>query len=129
MHAYPVETTPEPPIETLAQLLRRVIAEKGLTQTEIASRVGVSISIVNAWANGKRGGKRGPNRETLEKLADALGEPRDRVFAAAARKTPGPLTPDKREAVLRVFEELTEEQQAAKLIEMQALGEHNRTGA
>lgn len=125
-----MDTTPEPaPPEDLAQLLRRVMVEKSLKQTEIARRTGVSVSIVSAWVNRTRGGKKGPNRQTLERLAGALGEPRDRVFAAAARKVPGPLTPDKEQEVLRVFRELTEDQQSDKILEMEALAERNRSGA
>lgn len=125
-----METTPEPaPTEDLAQLLRRVMAEKDLTQTEIARRIDVSVSIVSAWVNRKRGGKRGPSSDILNRLADALGEPRDRVFAAAARKTPGPLNPDQEQEVLAVFRELTKEQQTTKIVEMRALVEHNRSNA
>lgn len=120
--------TPTPQAEDLAQLLNRVMDKRGLTRTEIAHRAGVSVSIVSAWASRKRGTRRGPSHAVLERLADALGEPRERVFAAAARKTPGPLTDDKRQAVLAVFAELTEEQQETKLVEMRALVEHNRTG-
>jgi transcriptional regulator with XRE-family HTH domain len=110
-------------------MLRRVMGEKGLSQTEIARRTGVSVSIVSAWVNRTRGGKRGPNREKLERLAEAIGEPRHMVFAAAARPVPGPVTPDRRQAVLEVFAELTEQQQQDKLLEMKALAERNRSGA
>lgn len=105
------------------------MAEKELTQTEIARRAGVSVSIVSAWVNRTRGGKKGPSRQTLERLAEAIGEPRERVFAAAARKVPGPLTPDKEQQVLQAFRELTEEQQSDKILEMEALAERNRSGA
>lgn len=129
MHAC-IVTEPEPaPTEDLAQLLRRVMSEKQLTQTEVARRAGVSVSIVSAWVNRQRGGKRGPNREVLSRLAEALGEDRETVFAAADRKVPGTLTPSREASVLAVFAELTEEQQAAKLVEMKALAEYNRQGA
>ncbi len=94
--------------ETLPQLIRRVQGDRPeLTQTEIARRAGVSISAVNTWALGTRV----PSRKSCDKLAEALGEPRERVFAAANRRTPGPLTPDAEERMLTLYRRLTAEQQ------------------
>lgn len=94
--------------ETLAQLIRRVQDKHpDLTQTEIARRAGVSVSAVNTWANGSRI----PSRRSCDKLADALGEPRERVFAAANRRTPGPLSPDAEERLLELYRRLTVEEQ------------------
>lgn len=122
--------TPDPaPTEDLAQLLQRVIAEKGLTRTEIARRAGVSVSIVSAWANRTRGQGRGPSRATLIALAAALGEPERAVFAAASRKTPGPLSADQEERVLGYFRQLTAEQQADQETVLRALAERNRQGS
>ncbi|MFD7410117.1 helix-turn-helix transcriptional regulator [Kitasatospora purpeofusca] len=94
--------------ETLPQLIRRVQDDRpDLTQTEIARRAGVSVSAVNTWATGSRV----PSRKSCEKLADALGEPRERVFAAANRRTPGPLAPDAEERLLELYRRLTAEEQ------------------
>lgn len=127
----PVETKhePEPPTEDLAQLLRRVMDQKDLTQLEIARRSGISKSTIGAWINRTRGIDRGPSRERLRSLAAAIGEPEDRVFAAADRKTPGQITPDDEEEVLEYYRELTAEQQRAKKIEMRALARDNQAGA
>lgn len=125
----PVETTPEPPTDDLAQLLRRVMDEKNLTQLEIARRSGISKSTIGAWVNRTRGTDRGPSRENLRALAAAIGEPEGRVFAAADRKTPGQLTPDDEAEVLEYYRELTAEQQRAKKIEMRALARDNQAGA
>lgn len=100
--------------ETLPQLIRRVQdARPELTQTEIARRMGVSISAVNTWANGTRV----PRRPMLEKLAETLGEPRERVFVAANRRTPGPLSPDAEQRIISLYRRLTAEEQ--RVIERQ----------
>lgn len=121
-----METSPQPP-EDLAQLIRRVMDEKGIAQAEIARRAGVSVSAVSTWVNRKRGAGRGPSRDILHRLAAALGEPERRVFEAAKRKTPGPISPDAEQNLLEYFRDLTEEQQHAKLVEMRALAEDNRS--
>jgi transcriptional regulator with XRE-family HTH domain len=104
--------------ETLPQLIRRVQdARPELTQTEIARRAGVSISAVNAWANGIRV----PSRRSCDKLADALSEPRDRVFAAANRRTPGQLSPDAEQRILELYRKLSAEEQRIVELQMGAL--------
>jgi transcriptional regulator with XRE-family HTH domain len=100
--------------ETLAQLIRRVQdGRPELTQSEIARRAGVSVSAVNAWANGVRT----PSRRSCDKLADALGEPRARVFAAANRRTPGALSPESEQRILELYRKLTAEEQ--RIVERQ----------
>jgi transcriptional regulator with XRE-family HTH domain len=119
--------TPEHP-EDLAQLISALKDQYGVTESEIARRIGVHVSTVNNWVHRKRGGQRGPNRETLLKLSREFPKfTQDRIFAAAGRKTPGPLTPDQEAELLRYFRDLTEEQQRSKLVEVRALAEHNRT--
>lgn len=94
--------------ETLPQLIRRVQDERPeLTQTEIARRAGVSIAAVNTWVNGARV----PSRKSCDKLADALGEPREHVFAAANRRVPGPLSPDAEQRLLELYRRLTADEQ------------------
>lgn len=116
-------------VEDLAQMLRRVMDEKALTQTEIARRVGVHVSTVNLWVQRKRGLGRGPSRDTLTKLADALGESPRSVFAAAGRKVPGPLSPDAEARVLEIFRDLTAEQQRMFETQMRAVREDNEASA
>lgn len=100
--------------ETLAQLIRRVQDSRPeLTQSEIARRAGVSVSAVNTWANGIRI----PSRRSCDKLADALSEPRERVFAAANRRTPGPLAPEAEQRILELYRKLTTEEQ--RIVERQ----------
>jgi transcriptional regulator with XRE-family HTH domain len=102
--------------ETLAQLIRLVQDERPeLTQTEIARRMGVSVSAVNTWVNGSR--VAGPR--SLEKLVEILGLPRKRVFAAAKRRTPGPLSPETEERLLELFRRLSAEEQ--RIVERQLM--------
>lgn len=104
--------------ETLAQLIRRVQeARPELTQSEIARRAKVSVSAVNAWANAIRV----PSRRSCDKLADALGEPRERVFAAANRRTPGALSPEAEQRILELYRKLSAEEQRIVERQMMAL--------
>lgn len=124
-----MDETQEPSTEDLAQLLQRVTAEKGLTQLEISRRSGIARSTINAWATRSRATGRGPSRAKLEALAAATGEPKDVVFAAADRKTPGYLSPNQEERLLEFFRELTEDQQGDKLGEIEYLAKRNRAGS
>lgn len=116
------------PDEDLAKLIRWIQDETGDSGSRIARRIGVASATVNSWLHGTRGGTRGPAKATLQRLAAEYQIPEERVFAAAGRRTPGPLTPDARERLLVLFEELTEEQQRAKEVELRALVEYNRQG-
>lgn len=111
----------------LAQLIQWIKDTTGDNDSDIARRIGAAPSTVNAWVHRMRGTGRGPNREKLRALAASYNISEDRVFAAAGRKTPGPLTPDKEAELLRYYRDLTEEQQQAKLVEMRALAQHNRS--
>lgn len=112
----------------LAQLIHWVSDKTGDNQSQIARRIKVSPATVNAWVNRTRGGTRGPNKDALRRLAVEYGLPEVEVFAAAGRRTPGHLPEDKRQELLALFEELTEEQQEAQAIQMRALAQHNRQG-
>jgi transcriptional regulator with XRE-family HTH domain len=122
-----VETTEPERAEDLAQLIAWIKDTTGDNESDIARRIDVAPATVNAWSHRKRGTKRGPNREKLRRLAAEYNIPEARVFAAAGRTVPGPLAPDREEALLRYFRDLTEEQQRSKLVEVRALAEHNRT--
>ncbi|WP_431980072.1 helix-turn-helix domain-containing protein [Streptomyces qinglanensis] len=113
----------------LAQLIQWVTDTTGDNQTEIANRIGVSPATVSAWVNRTRGGTRGPNKAAMRRLAVEYGLPEVEVFAAAGRRTPGHLPADKKQELLDLFEELTEEQQQAQAIQMRALVQHNRQGS
>ena len=57
-------------IETLAQRLRRLRQEIGLSQEEVARRSGVPVSTLRALEHGRR---LSPTLDTAGRLADALG--------------------------------------------------------
>lgn len=121
--------TPPEHAEDLAQLLARLKATYGVTDTAIARRIGVATSTVNSWANRTRGGKRGPSRDKLHALAEAFPKFTEaEIFAAAGRQSPGPLAPDAEARILELWRGLTVEQQRAKEVELRALNEMNRTG-
>lgn len=112
------------PTEDLAQLLERLKAEYGVNDSQIATAVGVSVSTVNTWVHRKRS----PRPDALRALAAAYPKfTEDRVFAAAGRKTPGPLGPDAEQRLLDLFRGLTAEQQELQEIQLRALNEHNRS--
>ncbi len=114
--------------EDLAQLLTRLKDDYGVSESEIARRIDVSAATVNNWVRRKRGTGRGPNPEKLRALHREF--PRfseDEIFAAAGRKTPGPLSPAAEERLLELFRGLTAEQQEIKELELRALNEHNRS--
>lgn len=112
------------PTEDLAQLLARLKDEYGVNDSQIAEAIGVSVSTVNTWVHRKRQ----PRPEALHKLAARYPKfTEDQIFAAAGRKTPGPIGPSAEERLLELFRGLTAEQQADKEVELRALNERNRS--
>lgn len=119
-----------PPTEDLAQLIIRLKDVYNVTESEIARTIDVSPATVNSWVLRKRGTGRGPNPAKLEALAEAYPKfTREQIFAAAGRRTPGPLGADARERILALIEELTPDQQEMTEIQMRALVERNRTSS
>lgn len=114
--------------ENLAQLIIRIKDTYKVSDSEIARRIEASPATVNAWVHGKRGGGRGPNRETLRKLAAEFPKITEaEVFAAAGRRTPGPVSPDGEERIVNLYRDLTAEQQRIIETQMRAVVEDNRT--
>ncbi|MEU5036620.1 helix-turn-helix domain-containing protein [Streptomyces rubiginosohelvolus] len=117
-------TEDDTPTEDLAQLLARLKVEYGVNDSQIATAIGVSVSTVNTWVHRKRQ----PRPDALRALAAAYPKfTEDRIFAAAGRKTPGPLSRTAEERLLELFRGLTAEQQEIKELELRALNEHNRS--
>lgn len=54
---------------TLGENIRRIRKEKGLSQSELGKRIGVSYQQIGQYENGKRN----PKIETIDKIASALG--------------------------------------------------------
>ncbi|MER8266471.1 MULTISPECIES: helix-turn-helix domain-containing protein [Streptomyces] len=112
------------PAEDFAQLLARLKGEYGVNDSAIATAIGVSAAAVNTWVHRKRQ----PRPDALRALAAAYPKfTEDEIFAAAGRKTPGPLSPAAEERLLELFRGLTAEQQEIKELELRALNEHNRS--
>jgi transcriptional regulator with XRE-family HTH domain len=116
-------------VEDLAQLIARIKDTYSVSESEIARRIGVSAAAVNGWANRTRGNKRGPARETLRKLAAAFPKITEaEVFAAAGRRSPGPLSPEAEERIQALYRDLTAEQQAMFETQIRAVVEMNKSG-
>lgn len=62
--------------------LLKMLIDKGLTQTELAKRVGVSFQSVNHWMTGKSN----PSYGYIPKIAEALDITTDEVIAYFADK-------------------------------------------
>lgn len=56
--------------------LRQILKDKGLSQVELAQRLGVSKMTVNAWATGRSY----PTIETLDRIARMLDTPITHFF-------------------------------------------------
>ncbi|MBP5931865.1 helix-turn-helix domain-containing protein [Streptomyces sp. LBUM 1479] len=93
------------------------------SQSDIARAVEMSPSAVSLWLRGKKT----PRDDSLAKLAEAYPKfTVQRLTAAAGRRAPAPLTPDRREAVLDIFDRLTQEQQELLLIQAKAVADSNQ---
>lgn len=119
-----METTqrPEPDGETFAQVIAALKDEYDVTEPKIADRIGVHVSTVNNWAHGKAN----PRPAAIRTLAAEFPKfTEERLFAAIGKRAPSPLSPDRRAAVLKVFDRLTEEQQEMLLIQASAVADRN----
>jgi transcriptional regulator with XRE-family HTH domain len=117
--------TPEPDAptgETFAQALAALKDDYRISENKIAERIGVHVSTVNNWAHGKAN----PRPAAIRSLAQAFPRFTEaRLFAAVGKRAPAPLPPDRRDAVLQVFDRLTEEQQNMLLIQASAVADSN----
>ncbi len=83
---------------TFGALLLRWRAAAGLTQEELAARIGLSPEAIAALERGRR---RTPRGVTVELLADALGleaQERAQLFVAVSRRTAGTRVPERAHA-------------------------------
>lgn len=92
---------------SLANLIRQVIAEDGVTVTTIARKANLHRTTVSAWATGTRGAIRPPDLESLRRLARGLGRPESAVLSAAGVQAAQPVPADLGEVtVLALYREL-----------------------
>jgi transcriptional regulator with XRE-family HTH domain len=121
-----VKTEENPHPEDFAQLLARLKASYDVSDSELARRIGVSASTVNTWVHRKRV----PRDDALRAIAREFPKfTEHELFTAVARKTPGPLSPEREERILELIRGLTAEQQEVKEIELRAINEANRSSA
>ncbi|MBZ3909385.1 hypothetical protein [Streptomyces acidiscabies] len=113
--------------ETFAEALAALKAEYDVSDSEIARRLEkqglkLSAAAVNHWSLGKRV----PRSDAIRALSAAFPKFSElRLFAATGKRPPAPLSPDRREAMLKEMDRLTEEQQKMLLIQARALGDSN----
>ena len=98
---------------TLGDRIKRSRTEQGLTQQQLAEKVGVTQTAIAAWESGKRGVPKGDN---LLRLAEALDFDADRLMGIA--RAPSEMPPDAAQ-LLAVFRALPKDKQliAIKLVE------------
>src|SRR5438067_8445873 len=110
-------------VEDIAALLKRVMTESGMSQSEIAERSGVPLATLNAWITRRRSPGRGTVvSDRLRRLADVLpGASRREVFEAAGRTVPGPLTSDAQRRVVELFVGLSSGRQKLALQMLETL--------
>ncbi|MBP5883131.1 hypothetical protein QBA57_28815 [Streptomyces scabiei] len=108
--------------ETFAEVLAALKDEYDVREPAIAAAIGVHVSTVNTWANGKAV----PRNAAVLKLGARYPQFRKRLLAAVGRKVPPPQTEDERERALRVLDRLTEEQRRLILIQAEAVADSNR---
>lgn len=107
----------------LADLITRIKDTHHVTETEIAKRIGVHLSSVNNWVHRKST----PRPEALRALAREFPDfTAEQVFAAAGRKTAEPVSPEAEQRLLKLFKNLTTEQQEMLEIQLRGLVAHNR---
>jgi transcriptional regulator with XRE-family HTH domain len=111
------------PEEDFAQILKRLKSEYDVTDSEVARRIGVSVSTVNTWVHRKRT----PRDDAIKALAEAFPSFSERdLFLAAGRKAPGRLAPDAEQRILDLIRGLTAEQQEMTEAQLRAWTELNR---
>jgi transcriptional regulator with XRE-family HTH domain len=106
-----------------ADLISRIKDEHGVTETEIANRIGVHVSTVNNWTHRKSTPRPNAIHALTREFPNFSAE---QMFVAAGRKTTGPVHPEAAERLLALFKGLTAEQQAIVEIQVRGLVEHNQ---
>ncbi|MFC8491837.1 helix-turn-helix domain-containing protein [Streptomyces sp. NPDC057235] len=119
-----MDTQPEEHGEDFAQLLDRLKdTYGGLSDSEVARRLGLSNATVNLWVHRKRI----PSAKNLEAIAAAFPAfTRDELFASTRRRVPGKLTPDREERIMQLIRGLTAEQQDFTEAQLRGLHDANK---
>jgi len=84
-----------------ASRIRQLRKEKGLSQADLAKRIGVSVQAVRLWeTEGERG--TAPNRSRVEKVAQALGVSVSQIVSPEGNLLP-PMREDARVLIERLI--------------------------
>lgn len=102
---------------TLGDRIKRFRTAQGLTQQQLAEKVGVTQTAVAAWECGKRGVPKGDN---LLRLAEALGFDADRLMGTA--RAPSEMSLEAAQ-LLAVFRALPKDRQLIAISLIEALKE------
>jgi transcriptional regulator with XRE-family HTH domain len=108
--------------ETFAAVLAELMDEYKVSASDVARAIDGSPSTVSTW----RHGKKTPRDEMIRRLSVAY--PRysvKRLTAAAGRRAPVPMSPDRRERILALLDRMTEDQQDLLEIQARAVAESN----
>lgn len=99
---------------SFSSVLTGLLREFGVSQTALAKKLGVSQSTVASWCTGKR---EHPRRDTIERIAKALGVEPSRLMESEDRSaTPAlPANPTKNdlvEAALQLYLNMSDDDRA-----------------
>lgn len=109
--------------ETFAQVLAELMDHYGVNGSDVARAIDSHPSTVSTWLNGRKV----PRDEAVRKIASRYPQySLQRLTAAAGRRAPAPLGVDAKERLLRVFDQLTEQQQEMLEIQAKALADSNK---
>lgn len=104
----------------VGELIRKTRMERGLTQEELADKVGVKKSAVAKWENGRVSEIK---RSNLKNLADALGLNPNQLLGEHVNKSASDGLTDGQRALIDFARSLTEEQAVVALRLLKSLVE------
>lgn len=115
--------------QDIAALLKRVMGETGMSQSDIAERSGIHMATLNAWVTRRRAPGRGPRTaEMLRSLAGALpGITVAEIFEAAGRRVPAGLSPEGEQRMLAIYRGLSPARQRLADQVMETLSTEQRS--
>lgn len=104
-----------------ADNLNKYMREKGITQTDIVEKLGVTSSTASDWCNGNKY----PRVDKMQKLAELFDIYMSDLTDDKSTEIEESLTPQMKEA-LNIFESLPPHLQEAALLQLRALGDASK---
>jgi transcriptional regulator with XRE-family HTH domain len=105
----------------VAELIRRGLARKGMTQRQLATETDIPYSTLNAWATRRRGTGGNIDPDQLRTLAKALGYTARTMFEANGRQPPAELDQEREAKLLRLYRNLSTDGQRALIATAETL--------